>query len=512
MTEHVFRATDSESAMDRAIRELGEDALILSVKRVGEMMEIRAIKESLVTVGARPDAAFARGTQVKPISLSDAMQAAETRRNKPQPEPETVLRGDSASIVDIFLDDTDLNSDSQTLFNPLSDPPSPEIDAAALEAMFRVPKTTIPAVMLHDTTASLSTGAVQAAQQSNHGATTSDLGHAAVPAAPLLAPYEPDLQTLVLPDPTVTPATRAPALPEWTDEVSIAGDGRTTLIQPSLQLGRYNEDASSAHPAPVLLPDTKNNTAPKTHILKVNGFAPDIVEASITLPDLATTEAQLEFACQMLAERLATPVDTPIPLDSDILFIFGPPGAGKTTTAARLAFERIQNTAKRPTFLSIGYDSFVKDGKLDRHAQLLNTTVTDSLPSPEEQGSAQLIVDCSMTDPEAIKDALESVRTSYPGVRVQPVLTLPGTWSILAIKQYLQELRGLAPATIVTQMQIGGIGIAGLTALAAQGGTLLAATDSDRISDGLTPLDSATIANFLRDTFSYSDLHGDLGH
>ena len=67
MIEHVFRAADSDSAMDKAIRELGDDAMILSVKRVGDFTEVRAIKESLASVANRPDIPFPRNTKATTI-------------------------------------------------------------------------------------------------------------------------------------------------------------------------------------------------------------------------------------------------------------------------------------------------------------------------------------------------------------------------------------------------------------------------------------------------------------
>ena len=52
MTDYVFRAFDTDTAMEKAIRELGDDAMILSVKRVGDMTEVRAVKE--VSVVSQP--------------------------------------------------------------------------------------------------------------------------------------------------------------------------------------------------------------------------------------------------------------------------------------------------------------------------------------------------------------------------------------------------------------------------------------------------------------------------
>lgn len=60
-------------------------------------------------------------------------------------------------------------------------------------------------------------------------------------------------------------------------------------------------------------------------------------------------------------------------------------------------------------------------------------------------------------------------------------------------------------------MDIGGIGIGGLSALSGYGVRLIAAIDNDRISEGFSLLDRQSIEDFLRETFNYTDMHLSLG-
>jgi flagellar biosynthesis GTPase FlhF len=101
MTEHVFKAADSDSAMEKAIRELGEDAMILSVIRKGDVTEVRAIKESLASVSPRTPPPFPKGAKSKPVSLSDALRSAENKRLGVAPQPNMVDR----PALDFFFGD-----------------------------------------------------------------------------------------------------------------------------------------------------------------------------------------------------------------------------------------------------------------------------------------------------------------------------------------------------------------------------------------------------------------------
>ena len=97
MTEHVFRAADSDTAMEKAIRELGDDAMILSVKRVGDTTEVRAMNDTAAPRRIRKPTTVIESAGAQQIDLATAMRQARSRRAEPiEPAP-----------INIFLDESD---------------------------------------------------------------------------------------------------------------------------------------------------------------------------------------------------------------------------------------------------------------------------------------------------------------------------------------------------------------------------------------------------------------------
>ena len=101
MTEHVFRAADSDTAMEKAIRELGDDAMILSVKRVGDTTEVRAMKDTAAQRRIRKPTTIVKSAGAQQIDLATAMRQARSRREEPiEPAP-----------INIFLDESEDGAD-----------------------------------------------------------------------------------------------------------------------------------------------------------------------------------------------------------------------------------------------------------------------------------------------------------------------------------------------------------------------------------------------------------------
>ena len=472
MTDYVFRAFDTDTAMEKAIRELGDDAMILSVKRVGDMTEVRAVKEVSVASQLVWENPRSQSLPTEAVDLGVALRRArEQRSTLQQPAPLQAARMSDARAqssgvleprVDVEfgfshvgtadpVDQADLAiSDAKQI-----------IDATQFEKMYRqrleqvpepegIPLTArdaqIPTVVLQDN--QVIADMVQPMRvQSDHQP---------------LAPYGGPLQNGVIGD------ADEPVLP-----LPSAGG--------------------------VILPDLPRKT------IFNYGFPEDIALACAVAPDLHTQEAQRDHACKMLAQRLASEGETSVVHEDCTLFVFGPPGSGKTTIAAQLAFERLQSTASRPRFIQLAHGGYINDTRLEGYASLLNAEFRHLSLNTTVSITHADVIDCDFAEPSAIVDALEWVTEQNANGRVTPVMVIPGTWSVSAIKQYSHLFEGLSPATILTHMNIGGIDTEGLGALAEAHITLIGVNESNKITDGLMLVDALSVEQFLKDTFVLSD-------
>jgi flagellar biosynthesis GTPase FlhF len=546
MTEYVFRAADSESAMDNAIRELGSDALILSVKRVGDMVEVRAIKEALASVGARggrdapppppkPNSATRRSTEegfaqnaiIKKIDLDEALSLVGKFRAR---EEQARLKPieDSQHTVDVLAQSDSLPAPLVHSADPAAIQSSPEYvpDAAELEAMFR---------QSGSDHASPEFEVITNIQTSSH---YSDWAAEDNTQAAAGLQYD-----------TASPSDKAPASlstaeahPEWgwsqPAEDDVEADHFTQKSDDALSLNppkpfrKDDEDHTAEQtrdkaafnadqeppfwdmPAPPVPEpdyesrnryDTPDNTPVAPRGIALPGFPSDIVTACQIRAEKEEGFDALTYACGLLADRLVRGRSPGAGLDGDILFVFGPPGAGKTTIAAKLAFEFIQNHAIRPSLVRLHKESFVEDGKLRRYAKLLNAQFSVHKMDEAVPLFERTIIDCDLNTPEAIQKAFAGLEKNNPGLAIVPVLVIPGTWSVFGIKHYCQSLPAISPITVLSQMDIGGIGVGGLSTLAHYGVDVVAASDSDRMSDGFLFVDKPSIEQFLQEAFHYTD-------
>ena len=434
MIEYVFRASDSDSAMEKAIRELGDDAMILSVKRVGDVTEVRAAKESSISSQPLWENPMSQSLPSEAMDLSAAIRKARTRRNEPEPEVglEFGVGPDYASSLET---DKILNT-------------------AQLEGMF------------HERRAMAKSVATSNANIQPEPAI----------AQSVLLPAD-DVQQMVLP-PEIGPSNsdHEPTMPEQLHK---------HVPQPQLNLQEQNSDL-------------------KRETIFGYGFPEDIAQICAVAPGLHTHLAQRDHACALLAERLVSDADTSVVYEDTTLFVFGPPGAGKTTVAAQLAFERLQNTAFRPRFVQVAQSGFVTHSQLNGYANLLNSDFRRLSLNDKHEISHMDIVDCDLNDHNAIIEALEMVTAQSTQGRVTPIMVIPGTWSVTAIKQYSIMFKALSPAVILTHMNIGGIAVHGLSALAEANTKLIAANDTNKITDGLILVDTASTEQFLKETFTSS--------
>ncbi|MFU8778982.1 MAG: hypothetical protein ACNA7M_15170, partial [Roseovarius sp.] len=376
--------------MDKAVRELGDDALILSVKRVGEMIEVRAIKESLASVGARvPDApvarkpdsmdtrfedvVFARDAEIRKVDLSEALQiVGKSRAQGERPESPPSDEGLRAATVALQRDiiaapmpqtDTSTGPDTGADETP---------DAAQLEAMFRhaqAPRADPALDLGADTRAGVThEDKVQSAEE-HFGSLIGPALSADSRVMEAAAPDEPFWEAEA--EQEIADGLVEHAPPDLPDAPM-----PEALAQDLAQRPDAAEDMPDADlQAPSLASPVRQAPHPTLGYRSIEwlGFPPDILQACSAIAEEDEDLDALAFSCGLLAERLVADTAAAEVVDGDILFVFGPSGAGKTTVAAKLAFESIRSRAIRPALMRMSGDGFVEDGKLRRFAKLLNT-------------------------------------------------------------------------------------------------------------------------------------------
>ena len=492
MTEQVFKAADSDSAMEKAIRELGEDAMILSVKRKGDVTEVRAVKESLAALPKVNHTPFPKGLPTRAVSLSEAMRSAENRRkdqNQQIPAParpsldyffgeDPIVDPSSAPKSRKQRQPLPLEKEDDALFDyDINEATNAEPRFASTQQ--NAPEASEPLYQLKKKAAFAETGSDELLNEpagiffKTIRADKTDF-HAAL--SPIFADE-------VKQEPTLDPIFKSVLEPLHEAEPVFE-----EAVAPDPFIGPYVQPSSDV-----------------SQILKLNGFSSNMVHRCSNHPDLLDLESSLTFAYQELAAQLSVSSKKPTPLDSEILFIFGPGGAGKTTTAAKLAFARHRDCNIKPSLHTIGPKCFVSDIKLNQFSQLLDADLIEIIEPSHIKKDQQVIVDCCYKDTSDIIQAYETLKNDFPDARVQPILTLPGTWSNHATEHYCRDIEQLEACTILTHLQISALGIAGFSALAEHKSTLLAASESDHVSAGIDIIEAPTIAHFLRETLSYTD-------
>ncbi len=442
MTEYIFRASDPDTAMEKAVRELGDDAMILSVKKMGDITEVRATRESNMANQPSWDDSKSQSWPSDAMDLGAAMRSARARRNGSDPAPAARPPADLA-LARGRNKAKDATRNAGRVARPAEEPDS-ILDATQFEELFRQ-------------------------------------------------------RLAATPDPEI-PAQATPpvASPMAQETAPTGGNIAKPAADPLPDAGEW--DPRSAVPAaPAPLP-----ASPHRLSIFDYGFPEDIARSCAIAPDLHNLQAQQDHACRLLAARITDDAESSVVHEDTVLFLFGPPGAGKTTVAAQLAFERLRTTAFHPRLVQVSQKGFVSCGRLQQYATLLNSAFQNLSCDDDAEIASNDIIDCDLTEPDAIAEALAWVTDRIPDSNVSPLLILPSTWSIAAIKQYTMMFEAICPATVLTHMDIGGIDIAGLSAMADANIKLIAANETRKITEGLTLVDRDSVERFLQETLAAS--------
>jgi len=461
MTEYIFRASDPDTAMEKAVRELGDDAMILSVKKMGDITEVRATRESSMTNEPSWDDRKRQTWPSDAMDLGAAIRTARARRNGADPAP---VARQPAAVNPARGRDKGLDQDFTVgrVTRP-ADAPESILEATQFEELFRQRLAANP----DPASEALSYGAEPVTRQPD--------------------PIEKEPATA-----RNTAATQAeqwasapaPSAEEWDQDRTLSAQVPAAAMQSSAP--RLNESSADQHRISIF----------------DYGFPDDIAQSCAIAPDLHTLQAQQDHACRLLAARITDDAEISVVHENTALFLFGPPGAGKTTVAAQLAFERLRTTAFHPRLVQVPQKGFVSCGRLQQYATVLNSTYRTLSFNDDEDIAHNDIIDCDLTEPDAIAQALEWVTDRLHDGNVSPLLVLPSTWSIAAIKQYTTVFAAIFPATVLTHMDIGGIDIAGLSAMADANIKLIAANETRKITEGLTLVDRASVEHFLQESLA----------
>jgi flagellar biosynthesis GTPase FlhF len=462
MTEYIFRASDPDTAMEKAVRELGDDAMILSVTKMGDVTEVRATRESDVADQLPWDDRKPQSWPTDAMDLGAAMRTARARRNGSDPAP-TPRRAADINAAPLREKGADMGVTAAPVARPAEEPET-ILDATQFEELFRQRLAETP----DDKPELVSNAAEPVSRQQDPIAR--ETATARDSSAGQTVSWAPD---------------KADSTDNWVEDSALAA-----------------QVPAAKQPSATIL----NETAVAQHRISIFdfGFPKDIAQSCAVAPDLHTLQAQQDHACHLLAARITDDAEISVVHENKALFLFGPPGAGKTTVAAQLAFERLRSTAFQPRLVQVPQKGFVTCGRLQQYATLLNSEFRTLSFEDDEDFARNDIIDCDLTEPDAIAEALEWVTERSSGSDISPLLIIPSTWSIAAIKQYTMMFEAICPATVLTHMDIGGIDIAGLSAMADANIKLIAANETRKITEGLTLVDRDSVERFLQVTLATS--------
>jgi flagellar biosynthesis GTPase FlhF len=199
----------------------------------------------------------------------------------------------------------------------------------------------------------------------------------------------------------------------------------------------------------------------KAEVLASRGFTDSFI-ATLPLERASQSVNELmEEAVRRLSKGLVPPLFSTDPLTMPQLAIIGPPGSGKTTLAAKLACERHSRSSSASMLISLRAPGSINDNKLRDMARMMNmphTEIRTLVPTMPEK-HVPFIVDFDNIGYKNTISRLSDLNDMAPGEPLKVALALPATWSLNALMLLVDTYAHLDPILVMTQMDIGGVGI-----------------------------------------------------
>jgi flagellar biosynthesis GTPase FlhF len=521
MTEYTFRSPDTATAMDRVQRELGDDAYILSIQNVEGMVEIKAIKEPIYVASgfrrnqpakykktALPTAAVATGfvfedddeTSPNETGLIGPLDAGDQTQD---PAPVTWQFSESnetaATTANLLAEaGADTESLSPTPFDDvISDP---QADAVTAVALFEA------TAMTADTEVSADTTNPEQIAQWNYNSylegvvplvgSIADLEKAddsnAVFEGPIaLAGFEVKRSDVGQDKDITDQASGAGEITSAQDDFAASGLTKdekanhtgNVAVQPRDAMQSETEllqafqsdtaiDGDVSHPrlggGEILAPNAGGpfgalvpESMEKAEILASRGFTDSFIAALPLEVASQTSNELLEQAVRRLSKGLVPPLFSTDPLALSQLAIIGPPGSGKTTLAAKIACERFSRSSNASMLISLRAAGTLNDTKLRDLARMMNmphTEIREAVPTMPKK-HAPFILDFDNIGYKNTIARLSDLNDMSPDEPLRVALTLPATWGLNALMLLVDTYAHLNPILVMTQMDIGGVGI-----------------------------------------------------
>ena len=518
MTEYTFRSPDTATAMDRVQRELGDDAYILSIQNIEGMVEIKAIKEPIYVASgfrrsqppkykktALPTAKVATGFVFEdgdetslnetgltgPVDVDDQIQdasavtwqfsetaetaAADTKMcPEAKADKESLLRttsgevtsdpeSEQATLVALFKDSSDINMSAD-----LADPEqiakwnyNSDLEGVAplvesVEDLEKVDDSNAtfegPIALAGFEVSDLGTGSDKDMSDQAPGTDAGTSPQDDFVESGLNKDEHANEKGGVALNTRDVMQNETELLNAFQCDTAIDGD----VSQPR-QGGDEILAPSPEGPFGALVPESME----KAEILASRGFTDSFIAALPLEKASQTSNELLEQAVRRLSKGLVPPLFSSDPLALSQLAIIGPPGSGKTTLAAKIACERFSRSSNASMLISLRAAGTLNDTKLRDLARMMNmphTEIRDVVPTMPKK-HVPFILDFDNIGYKNTIARLSDLDDMSSDEPLRVALTLPATWGLNALMLLVDTYAHINPILVMTQMDIGGVGI-----------------------------------------------------
>lgn len=409
MNEQVFRGPDADSAMEKALRALGEDAYILSVRAIEGGVEVRAAGGEMLLVPpprSRAEAPPPPPPGSPPLRAAALNLLIDARLDEVAPPAPTVERVDAQGD-----EDADAGRPAPQ--------PSPRVGPAFLQAN---------------------------------------------PAAPGLGSSDPGMEADAVEIGEEDRVDPSPVTEEGKDAPPVADFGgllADALLRPD------------PVPVPSALPDlAAPPRAGRVAALRSLGFDEEFLETLEVPPGLAADDLP-RLALERLARELTDPATAEAVFARPALALIGPPGAGKSLLAARLAWERFRRGQGRSALRSLMPPGLAAPTPLATHARLLGMPHAAGLDGGPD--GLPVIAEVAAETQAALGPALPALICDLaPGAgEADLLLVLPAPWRAAAVQRWVETTGARNRWLALTQIDLAEPDLPALIALHRAGLRLL---------------------------------------